>query len=309
MHAITAFRHFHSSKMPFGRSLLNRREIHLDKGQNGIARISFSEPGGRVNLLTLDALKTLGTLLIQAREPDIKALVVDIDNLAGADLKMIRQGLDDPILMKKIAMTGHRVFYQLSHLRVPTFALISNACLGGGLELALACNYRVVTDHPRTILGLPEVRMGLIPCWGGTQRLPRLVGGPQALNMILNGDVVSGAEAREIQLADAIFSREMLKSKGEEFVKFCLTPEGKKQVEENRKNTLSPAWTGFTEKRYETPGILACQVIYGANDLPLTLALAAEMQCFLGMPSEAKSEARYLVSAFLDKKSPFSKNE
>src|SRR5690606_25314529 len=84
------------------------------------------------------------------------------------------------------------------------------ACLGGGLELALACDYRLATDHPKTRLGLPEVTLGIIPGWGGTQRLPRLIGLPQALGMILTGKSVDGIKAARIGLVDACVAREFL---------------------------------------------------------------------------------------------------
>jgi 3-hydroxyacyl-CoA dehydrogenase/enoyl-CoA hydratase/3-hydroxybutyryl-CoA epimerase len=241
MLAINAFRHAKKMLQSF-----NHREIHFDKGRDGIAKISFSEPGGKVNVLSLATLETFRDLLTQTK--DVKALVINIENLAGADLKMIRQGLDDPILLRKIVETGHDVFSQLAHLPIPTIAFIDKSCLGGGLELALACDYRVVTNDQKTILGLPEVKLGLFPCWGGTQRLPRLVGGPQGLNLIMNGETVSGSQAREMQLADAIFSREVLWEHGREFLEFCLTPKGKKEVQKNREKILNPSWPGFIKE-------------------------------------------------------------
>jgi 3-hydroxyacyl-CoA dehydrogenase/enoyl-CoA hydratase/3-hydroxybutyryl-CoA epimerase len=310
VHAINAFRHFHSKKMVQSTSFLNRREIHFDKGQNGIATISFSEPGGKVNVLSLATLETFSDMLTQTKESGSKALVVNIENCAGADLKMILKGLDDPILLKKIVETGHRVFDQLAHLPIPTIALIDKACLGGALELALACEKRVVTNDPKTILGFPEIRLGLFPCWGGTQRAPRLVGGPQALNLIMNGETVSASQAREMQLADGIFSREVVQEKGREFLEFSQTPEGKKQLQENREKILHPSWPGFAEERYRgPPARLACKLMYLSHELPLEKSLVKEMQYFLGMPSEAMNKARNLVSAFLEKKPPFSAKE
>ncbi len=300
MLAINAFRHAKKMLQCF-----HCREIHFDKGRDGIAKISFSEPGGKVNVLSLATLETLRDLLTQTK--DVKALVINIENLAGADLKMIRQGLSDPILLRKIVETGHDVFSRLAHLPIPTIAFIDKCCLGGGLELALACDYRVVTNDPKTILGLPEVKLGLFPCWGGTQRLPRLVGGPQALNLIMNGETVSASQAREMQLADAIFSREMLWENGREFLEFCITLKGKKEVQKNREKILTPSWPGFAEERYSRPGHLAADIMYAANEISLAEALTFEMQYFLLMPPEAMSEARTLVSAFLDKKPPFSK--
>ena len=84
----------------------------------------------------------------------------------------------------------HELFLRIKALPFPTVAAINGACLGGGLETALACRYRIATDHPKTILGLPEVQLGLIPGGGGTQRLPRRIGLTNALDLILTGKQV-----------------------------------------------------------------------------------------------------------------------
>ena len=84
--------------------------------------------------------------------------------------------------------SGQRLFGRLAALPMPTLAAISGPCLGGGLELALACDYRLVFDKPRTQLGLPEVELGLLPGWGGTQRLPRIIGLERALRVILSAN-------------------------------------------------------------------------------------------------------------------------
>ena len=97
---------------------------------------------------------------------------------------------------------GHELMERLAALPFPTVAAIHGACLGGGLELALACRRRVATEHPKTRLGLPEVQLGLIPGLGGTQRLPRLIGVPDALDLILTGKQVDARKARRLGLVD-----------------------------------------------------------------------------------------------------------
>ncbi len=91
---------------------------------------------------------------------------------------------------------------RLAALPFPTVAAIHGACLGGGLELALACRCRVATEHPKTKLGLPEVQLGLIPGLGGTQRLPRLIGVPDALDLILTSKQVDARKAKRLGLVD-----------------------------------------------------------------------------------------------------------
>src|SRR4029078_9246964 len=95
---------------------------------------------------------------------------------------------------------GHALLDRLENLRTPVVAAINGACLGGGLEAALACAYRVASDSAKTVFGLPELQLGLIPGGGGTQRLPRLVGLEAALDMILTGRNIRGRKALQIGL-------------------------------------------------------------------------------------------------------------
>src|SRR5262249_27976879 len=99
---------------------------------------------------------------------------------------------------------GQRFFDSLAGYRVPTVAVIHGICLGGGLELALACDYRMVIDQPGTTLGLPAIKLGLLPGWGGTQRLPRVVGIERALQMILQSRQLDAREALRWGLADHV---------------------------------------------------------------------------------------------------------
>src|SRR5262249_42705539 len=103
-----------------------------------------------------------------------------------------------------ISAQGQDLFGKLEGLSVPTLAVIHGPCLGGGLELALACDYRVALDQPRTQLGLPEIELGLVPGWGGTQRLPRVIGMEPALKIILRGRRVGAREALSWGLVDAL---------------------------------------------------------------------------------------------------------
>ncbi|HEV8215754.1 MAG TPA: enoyl-CoA hydratase-related protein, partial [Gemmatimonadaceae bacterium] len=121
--------------------------------------------------------------------------------IAGADIEQfpaLRTNED----AERLSRLGQEWVERLEKLRVPTVAAIHGACVGGGLELALACRYRICTDHPKTTLALPEVQLGLIPGVGGTQRLPRRVGLQAALDMILTGRTVRARRALQIGLVD-----------------------------------------------------------------------------------------------------------
>ncbi len=181
---------------------------------DGIARLVFDLPGEKVNKFTAAVLDELDGLIAGfERRTDLQAVVITSAKpeifIAGADIAEI-QGIStvDQGLVK--ARRGQDVFNRLARLPLPTIAVIDGACLGGGLELALACTWRIVTDADKTKLGLPEVTLGIIPGWGGTQRLPRLVGLPLALDLILSGRQVAGAKAFKLGLADACIARAFL---------------------------------------------------------------------------------------------------
>lgn len=122
--------------------------------------------------------------------------------IVGADIGEIDACENEQEAMR-LSLNGQQLFHRLSHIRCKTVCAIHGNCLGGGLELALACDLRICSDSEQTHLGLPEVKLGLIPGAGGTQRLPRLVGALQATDMILSGRQLSARQAKRIGLVDA----------------------------------------------------------------------------------------------------------
>ncbi len=125
--------------------------------------------------------------------------------VVGADLREILSVGCDAEIQHFLGL-GQRVFDAWEQLSNPTIAWIHGPCLGGGLELALACRYRLLSDSPETVLGMPESRLGLTPGWGGTQRLPRLIGVPASLPLLIYGESINGEQACQIGLADGIAS-------------------------------------------------------------------------------------------------------
>lgn len=182
--------------------------------QDGIAILTFNQPEEKVNKLTGTVMEELNTVLDQASaNGNIKAMVIrsgkEGNFIAGADIAEIRD-ISDPGTAEQLARRGQAVFAKLESLPFPTVAAIHGPCMGGGLELALACSYRIISNDPRTALALPEVKLGIIPGFGGTQRLPRLVGLSNALDMILTGKSVYPKKAKQIGLADEVTFRETL---------------------------------------------------------------------------------------------------
>ena len=181
---------------------------------DGIAVLTFDLPGEKVNKLTASVMDELDALLDElASKKEVKALVFRSGKkesfIAGADIGEIRN-ITDAGTGEQLARRGQAILSKLEALPFPTVAAIHGPCMGGGLELALACTYRVISNDQRTALALPEVRLGIIPGFGGTQRLPRLVGLMNAIDMILSGKSVYPRKALKIGLADEAAYRETL---------------------------------------------------------------------------------------------------
>jgi len=178
----------------------------------GQATILFDTPGQKVNVINPDVLTAVGEAVAYfMRRGDVKGLVLASAKpgvfVAGADVKLIGsvKSVEDG---RGKSITGQNVFHAIAAASFPTAAAITGACLGGGLELALACDLRVAADADEVQIGLPEVRLGIVPGWGGTQRLPRLIGLPAAVQMILTGRSLSAREARRAGLVDAVVPAE-----------------------------------------------------------------------------------------------------
>jgi 3-hydroxyacyl-CoA dehydrogenase / enoyl-CoA hydratase / 3-hydroxybutyryl-CoA epimerase len=180
----------------------------LQTGRDGLATLRFDAPGKRANVLSLDVLGELEAVVAElAGRGDIEILVLlsgkEGTFVAGADLDQIAQ-VDDPALAESVARRGQAVFTAWEKLPFPTVAAACGTCLGGGTELALASTYVVLSDRPSLRIGLPEVRLGIVPGWGGCTRLPSRVGIAAALDMILPGKAVNSRRALRMGLADAV---------------------------------------------------------------------------------------------------------
>jgi len=182
--------------------------------KDNIAILTFDLPGEKINKLTTAVMSELDLLLDElAVKRDIKAMVVrsgkENSFIVGADIAEIR-GITDAATGEALARRGQSILNKLEALPFPTVAAIHGPCMGGGMELALACSYRVISNDQRTALALPEVKLGILPGFGGTQRLPRLVGLVAALDMILTGKSVYARKAKKIGLADEVTYKETL---------------------------------------------------------------------------------------------------
>jgi len=211
---------------------MNSWTLHVDS--DWIAWLTFDLPGSSVNKFTEASMSELAERLDQlATDEAIKAVAIRSGKsdsfIVGADIDELAAIRTTSDALSK-AKRGHEVFAKFARLPVPTIAVIHGAALGGGLEMALACDYRLVTDDPGTSLGLPEVNLGIIPGWGGTQRLPHVVGLSAALPMILTGKPVNARKAYRLGLADGIVPRAFLEQRTRQFIERILRGSGRRSV-------------------------------------------------------------------------------
>src|SRR5450432_559844 len=194
---------------------------NLTRDAEGIAWLSFDKPGTSANVLSASVLFELDGLLGQIEAALPKGVVVISAKksgfIAGADIKEFTQ-LQDEATGYTLTRRGQAVFDRLEALSCPTVAAVHGFALGGGLELALACHYRIAVADERLSLGLPEVQLGLHPGFGGTVQSVRLVGVRPAMEMMLTGKPVRADKALKIGLVDRLVPEDQLRAAARECV-------------------------------------------------------------------------------------------
>ncbi len=183
--------------------------MELKVDGDGIAHLILDNPDERMN--TLSALfveEFLGMLDRIEKDGGIKGVILESAKpgvfVAGADIKWLKtlKTFDD---CRTFAKNAHIPFNRLENLNKPTLAAINGVCLGGGLEIAMACKWRVASEHKAVQIGLPEVKLGVLPGGGGTQRLPSLVGVQKALELACSGKTFGAGDALKLGVVDALF--------------------------------------------------------------------------------------------------------
>ena len=197
------------------------RHLRMERDARGVATVIFDVKDSPVNVFNDEVAQELQQVVEQIERDPPKAAVFRSAKpagfIAGADVHQIRR-LKTEDEVRAVLTAGQQLFDRVERLPFSTIAVIHGPCLGGGLEFALACRHRVARDDAQTKLGFPEVQLGLIPGWGGTQRLPRLVGLRQALRMILEGSTLSAKKAASARLVDLAASPEQFEAAIEWFI-------------------------------------------------------------------------------------------
>ena len=187
--------------------------FQVEENGDGIVWLTFDTPGKAANVLTADALEEFDTRLVTIAQSHPKGLVIHSGKergfIAGADVKAFAR-ISTPQEAQELILRAHDILRRLEALSFPTVALIHGFCLGGGLELALACRYRIASTEPDTRLGFPEVRLGIFPGFGGSVRSTRLMGHLAAMELMLSGRSLHPRAAQRLGLVDHALPRRQL---------------------------------------------------------------------------------------------------
>jgi enoyl-CoA hydratase len=253
--------------------------VHLTRSDE-FTLLTLDRPEA-LNALSFATLRELDAALDEIAAGNARALLVTGAGTrafcAGADIKEL---MDRPLTRQRSdAANGQRIVSRFGELRMPSIALINGYAFGGGLELALACNFRLALKTAR--LGLPEIKLGLIPGYGGTQRLPRLIGEARALDIIMTGRTVMADEAERIGLVNRLVDGDLIEA-GKAFAR---------------------EMTGFS-----LPALaLARDAVMRAHDEPLAEGLKLEAD--LNTLAFQTGDAREGMTAFIEKRKAVFKDE
>jgi 3-hydroxyacyl-CoA dehydrogenase/enoyl-CoA hydratase/3-hydroxybutyryl-CoA epimerase len=299
-------------------------ELHGSGAQTGVAVLWFDQPDSSVNVLDEAVLTQFAELLdVIETDPEVGAAVLasrkPANFIAGADISMFTRLA--PEQLRELTLQGQALFNRIEMLRKPIIAAVNGSCAGGGLELALACHYRLASTDSQTSFSLPEVRLGLLPGLGGTQRLPRTVGLQRGLELILTGRSVYARPARRMGLVDALHHSEGLVdaavSAARQLAAGTLSRRTGRQgaqqwllertfLSQLIYRTAARSALSTTRGNYPAPARIISVVRTGWED-GVTAGLAAEAQAFTELAQT--SQARALIHVFFGqreaRKNPF----
>ena len=282
----------------------------LRREDTGLAWLELDKADSSTNVLSSEVMSEFARVLDALDAAPPKALVIASAKpagfIAGADIEEFSR-LDSVLAARMLVERGWLVFNRLAAVPYPTLALIRGHCMGGGLELALACRHRIVVDEPGTKLALPEVMLGIVPGWGGMLRLPNLIGPAAALDLMLTGKSVDAKKAKRLGLADDCVPARVMESAAR-IVALGGKPAGKLPAKERatrwamngplRKMVADKARTQAARKvsraNYPAPfAIVDIWEKYGGNALDVPASDASSLDTIF-----TSSTARNLVRVF-----------
>jgi 3-hydroxyacyl-CoA dehydrogenase / enoyl-CoA hydratase / 3-hydroxybutyryl-CoA epimerase / enoyl-CoA isomerase len=292
---------------------MNHSSLRLEI-QDKIATVTFDLPNSRANTLGQAVLADFENLLPQLEgNKDLQGLLFQSGKpgmfIAGADLKELGAAVADLEQTRKLVKRGLDIIARLEKLPFPTIALIDGSCMGGGTEIALGFDFRLAGTNAKTEIGLPETKIGLIPGWGGTQRLTRVIGPSIAAEMICAGEAAKAERARELGLVFDVVPSEKLRVEALRILQWAresgahFEARKKKQqpvglTEEQHSYTFAVAKAMVLAKtKGQLPAPLAAlEAIAKGCNLPLEQGLKAETDAFA--PLVGSPVAQNLIAIF-----------
>jgi 3-hydroxyacyl-CoA dehydrogenase/enoyl-CoA hydratase/3-hydroxybutyryl-CoA epimerase/3-hydroxyacyl-CoA dehydrogenase/enoyl-CoA hydratase/3-hydroxybutyryl-CoA epimerase/enoyl-CoA isomerase len=283
--------------------------LRLEILDGDIALVTIDQPGSRANSLGQAMLGELEAMVAQLKKrTDLRGLIFQSGKpgmfIAGADLRELGSAPQDADSARKMVKRGLDLIAAIEALPYPTVAAIDGACMGGGLELAMGFDYRLASTHPKTEIGLPETKIGLIPGWGGTQRLTRLIGPSLAAEMICTGEAAKADRARQIGLVFDAVPAERLQ---EEAMRLLQSARQSGEWQAARKRKQQPV--GLSEEQQSfTFAVARAQVMAktgGQYPAPLAALEAIARGCNLPLEDGLKAETEQFVKLV---GSPISRN-
>lgn len=252
--------------------------VELSFSSDGlVATISLGASHERAITLTPARINSFTAALSQVAQSNARGLVIrapSIDSFCvGADISLI-QGVTEPAKGAELAAQGQRAYDQLEDLGITTVAAIGGPCVGGGCEMVLACKYRIMADLPSSSIGLPETKLGILPGFGGTYRLPRVVGLPKALDIILAGKTLKPSQALKASLVDEVAPADKILARAEQIARGQQLPKRRKLTLVDR--LLSSNWLGraFVRNRAQAALLAQTKGFYPAPPRALDLTVS-----------------------------------
>ena len=278
----------------------------------GFTAIGIKVPDHTQNIMNRLFIDELSQMFLLLRQNPPRGLLVESRRedsfLAGADIDRIdAMWTQSPAQIMELCDKGRTLLKLFSSSSWPSVAIIDGVCLGGGLELALACDFRIATENQKAVLGMPEVKLGLMPGWGGTVRLPRLIGPGPAIELIASGESVTGDQAQAIGLVDACVSSSSARASALQLLEQSISTESfrKRRHEQQQPRilekpehdfllaTMGAVITGRTKGNYPAPVAVLETIVQGSAQ-SVHEAAAIESKAFseLARTSVAKQLVR-----------------
>jgi 3-hydroxyacyl-CoA dehydrogenase/enoyl-CoA hydratase/3-hydroxybutyryl-CoA epimerase/3-hydroxyacyl-CoA dehydrogenase/enoyl-CoA hydratase/3-hydroxybutyryl-CoA epimerase/enoyl-CoA isomerase len=273
--------------------------LRLEVRESAVAVVTFDLPGSRANTLGMQILAEFETLLAMLRgRANLRGLILCSGKpgmfIAGADLRELGSVKPDPDKARALVKRGLNLIASFEELPYPTVAAIDGACMGGGLELALGFDYRLAGSHPKAELAFPEVKIGLFPGWGGTQRVMRAIGVPLAIEMVCSGDSINAQRARERGLVFDVVPSERLMDEAIRLIDWTHQSGDWKELRRRKRQPV-----GLSEDQHSfTFAVARAQVLEktkGQLPAPLVALDVMEKSCNLPLGEGLKVETEHFV--------------